>query len=76
MTYRVKRIILKNGELVTERELRPEENLFGGLQPVAGDRLKVTCRGREFEAIVVVGRFPDRPDPDEKTIYPIRVQEA
>lgn len=76
MTYWVKRILLKTGELVTERELRSDENLFKGLAPVAGDRLKVTCRGREFEAIVVVGRFPDRPDPHNETIYPIRVEEA
>lgn len=75
MTYWVKRILLKTGELVTERELRPDENLFEGPAPVAGDRLKVTCRDRDFEAIVVVGRFPDRPDPVKETIYPIRVEE-
>lgn len=76
MTYWVKRILLKTGELVTERELRADENLFEGLAPVAGERLKVRCRGREFEAIVLVGRFPDRPEPDQATIYPIRVEEA
>jgi hypothetical protein len=58
MTYWVKRILLKTGELVTERELRPDENLFEGPAPVAGDRLKVTCRGGDFEAIVVLVDFP------------------
>ena len=75
MTYWVKRIVLKTGEIVTERELRPDENLFDGQAPVAGDRLKVTCRGRTFEARVIVGRFPERPEPDERIIYPIRVEE-
>lgn len=75
MTYWVKRILLKTGELVTERELRPDENLFEGQAPVAGERLKVTYRGREFEAVVVVGRFPDRPIPTDEIIYPIRVKE-
>ena len=75
MTYWVKRILLKTGEVVTERELQPDENLFDGLAPVADDKLNVTCRGRTFEAKVIVGRFPERPEPDKGTIYPIRVEE-
>jgi len=75
MTYWVKRILLKTGELVTERELRSDQNLFDGQPPVKGDIVKVTCRGREFNAIVLVGRFPDRPNPGDGVIYPIRVQE-
>jgi len=75
MTYWVKRILLKDGELITERELRPDENLFEGRAPVAGEKLIVTCRGRTFEAKVLVGRFPDRPEPTNDTIYPIRVEE-
>ena len=76
MSYWVKRINLKTGELVTERELRPDENLFEGLAPVAGDKLTVSCRGRSFDARVVVGRFPGRPEPEAGTIYPIRVDEV
>ena len=75
MTFWVKRILLKTGEIVTERELRPDENLFEGQAPVAGAKLRVTCRGRSFDAEVVVGRFPERPEPDEGKIYPIRVKE-
>ena len=75
MSYWVKRILLKSGEIVTERELRSDENFFGGRAPVAGEKLTVTCRGRTFEARVVVGRFPERPDPEAGTVYPIRVEE-
>jgi hypothetical protein len=53
MTYWVKRIILRDGEIVTERELRHDENLFEGPAPVVGDKMTVTCRGRKFEARVV-----------------------
>jgi hypothetical protein len=75
MTYWVKRILLRTGELVTERELRPDENIFEGQAPMAGDKIRVTCRGREFEATVIVGRFPGRRDVDSDTIYPVRVEE-
>jgi len=75
MAYWVKRIVLKSGELVTERELRPDENVFEGRVPMAGDKLTVTCRGRKFRAKVLVGRFPGRPEPEAGAVYPIRVQE-
>ena len=60
MKYWIKRIMLKSGELVTERELQPTENLFSGTPPVVGDILMVQCRGREFSAKVVLGNWPDR----------------
>jgi len=50
MPYWVKRILLKSGELVTERELPPDENRFDGPAPVVGDVITVTCRGRQFPA--------------------------
>ena len=55
MTYWVKRIRLKSGEIVTERELRHDENLFAGPAPIVGDKMIVTCRGRKFEARVIWG---------------------
>jgi hypothetical protein len=76
MSYWVKRILLRTGELVTERELRPDENLFDGRAPMAGDKLIVACRGRTFEAKVLVGRFAGRPEPEANEIYPIRVEEV
>jgi hypothetical protein len=60
MAYWVKRVLLKTGEVVTERELRSDENLFQGQAPVAGDKLTVTCRGRSFEARVIWGNWPGR----------------
>ena len=76
MTYWVKRIKLKNGELITERELRHDENLFEGAAPVVGDKITVTCRGRKFEATVVWGNWLGR-DPDPKgIIIPLRVEET
>jgi hypothetical protein len=76
MAYWVKRILLKGGEIVTERELRRDENLFRGPAPAVGDTLNVNCRGRTFDARVVWGNWPGRNegrDPD--IIVPIRVEE-
>jgi len=75
MTYWVKRILLKTGELVTERELRRDENLFEGPAPVVGDKIVVTCRGREFEALVIWGNWPGR-DAQPGAIVPLRVEEV
>ena len=74
MTYWVKRIILRDDEIVTERELRHDENLFEGPAPVVGEKMTVTCRGRKFEARVVWGNWPGR-DTNEATIIPLRVEE-
>ncbi len=60
MTYWVKRIILKSGELVTERELRRDENRSNEPAPFVGDLMIVTCRGRTFNARVLAGNWPDR----------------
>ena len=46
--------------MVTERELRSDENLFQGQAPVVGDKINVTCRGRSFEARVIWGNWPGR----------------
>jgi hypothetical protein len=76
MKYWVKRIVLKSGEVITERELLPTENLFEGNPPVIGDTLSVSCRGREFRARVIWGNWPGRNDklPDSVTV-PLRVEE-
>jgi hypothetical protein len=74
MAYWVKRIILKSGELVTERELRQDENRFAGPAPLVGDKMIVTCRGRKFDAEVIWGNWPGR-EHSEETIVPLRVIE-
>jgi hypothetical protein len=62
MTFWVKRIILKTGELVTERELSRDENFFDKPAPHIGDKIIVSCRGRTFEA-------------ERSIVVPIRVEE-
>jgi hypothetical protein len=76
MTYWVKRILLKTGELITERELRPDENKFEGPAPVVDDIMTVVCRGRTFRARVVAGNYPGREATHPPgTIIPLRVVE-
>jgi hypothetical protein len=76
MAYWVKRILLKTGEVVTERELRTDQNLFQGYAPVVGDTIKVACRGRSFDARVVWGNWPGRNQGRPlDVVVPLRVEE-
>lgn len=75
MAYWVKRIVLKDGEVVTEGELREDENRFAGTAPVVGDLIEVRCRGRRFMAKVIWGNWPGRVHPDDLVI-PLRVAEV
>src|SRR5690242_6981070 len=75
MAYWIKRIALKSGELVTERELREDENRFEGPAPVVGDIAEVECRGRKFQAEVIWGNWPGRIHAAE-AIIPLRVAEV
>jgi hypothetical protein len=70
----VKRIRLKSGEIVTERELGPDENYFTAAAPVVGDVINVRCRGRDFDAKVVWGHWPGRTYA-VGTVVPLRVEE-
>jgi hypothetical protein len=74
MPFWVKRILLKSGEIVTERELRPDENFSPGEVPMIGDEILVTCRGRAFKARVVWGNF-GRKDIPPDLVVPLRVEE-
>jgi hypothetical protein len=74
MPYWVKRIMLKSGELVTERELRPDENFSDGEPPVVGDEITISCRGRSFRAKVVWGNWPKTMRYPNKVV-PLRVEE-
>jgi hypothetical protein len=76
MAYWVKRVLLKTGEVVTERELPSDENLFQGQSPVVGDKITVTCRGGSFEARVIWGNWQGRNEgrgPD--VVVSLRVEE-
>jgi hypothetical protein len=73
MAYWVKRVLLKTGEVVTERS---DENLFQGQAPVAGDKLTVICRGRSFEARVIWGNWQGRNEGRApNVVVPLRVEE-
>ena len=50
MPYWVKRIMLKTGELVTEKELSRDENFSTGPAPFVGDELVFTVRGRTLRS--------------------------
>ncbi|EIG59459.1 hypothetical protein Bra1253DRAFT_04198 [Bradyrhizobium sp. WSM1253] len=74
MPYWVKRILLKSGDLVTEKELGRDENYFQGPAPIVGDVINVRCHGRNFDAKVVWGNWPGRNHAAE-TVVPLRVEE-
>jgi hypothetical protein len=74
MAYWVKRIQLKSGEVITERQLKPNENRFSDPSPAVGDVITVAYNGRSFPAKVIWGNWPDR-EHDPSTVVPIRVEE-
>lgn len=75
MAYLVKRIALIDGEVVTEAELREDENRFDGPAPVVGDTIEVQCRGRKFMAEVMWGNWPNRVHSSD-TVVSLRVAEV
>lgn len=75
MGYWIKRIALQSGEVVTEQELREDENRFEGKAPVLGELVEVECRGRKFQAKVIWGSWPDRPHAED-AVVPLRVAEV
>jgi hypothetical protein len=74
LAYWVKRILLKSGELVTEHELRRDENYHQGVPPVVGDVIGVRCRGRHFKAKVIWGNWLGRDGPTDMPVL-LRVEE-
>ncbi len=74
MPYWVKRILLKSGELVTEKDLGRDENYSSDAAPVVGDVKNVRCRGRQFDAKVVWGNWPGRTYA-AGTVVPLRAEE-
>ena len=76
MSYWVKRIILKSGEIVTEKELPPDQNRFYGKPPVVGDEIFVRCRGRSFKAEVIWGSWHKTYETyNPNIVVPLRVKE-
>ena len=75
MAYWVKRILLKSGKIVTERELRPDENASEGPAPAVGEKLTVTCRGRAFETRVIFGEVGREEHLHLTSLFHLRVEE-
>lgn len=75
MKYWISRIALKTGEVVTDKELREDQNRFDGPAPATGDVIEVECRGRKFMAEVVRGIPPNRVY-SEGTVVRFRVSEV
>jgi hypothetical protein len=74
MAYWIGRIALKSGEVVTEHELREDQNRFDGPPPVVDDLIEVECRGRRFIAKVVSGNWPGRTYSEHEVVR-LRVSE-
>jgi hypothetical protein len=70
----IKRIMLKSGELVSEKELGTDENRFEGPHLLFGDIVAVACRGRTIRARVVAWRGRQVVVPTG-VIVPLRVEE-
>jgi hypothetical protein len=78
MTYWVKRIVVKSGEIVTERELRADENLFEDPAPVVGETDGQLSRP-SIRGTSCLGNWSGENEKNEKTdpdaIVPLRVEE-
>ena len=75
MASRVKRIALKDGEVVSEAELRKDENRFDGPATAVDDLIEVRCRGRAFVTTFIGESWPARDHP-AGMIIPLRVAEV
>ena len=76
MTYLVKRIVLKDGKLLTERDLDSRAYTFEGPPPVVGDVVEFPHDGRPLSAKVIWGNWPGQSEQRHPLeIVPIRVEE-
>jgi len=75
MTYRIERIIFKDGTLLTERDLAVGENIFEGEVPVVGDIVSFNWRGLQLRTEIIWGHWAGRgPFPPER-VASLRAQE-
>jgi hypothetical protein len=75
MPYRIKRIILKSGELVTERTLPNGGILVDAEAPVVGDVVETVVHGQSTMAEIVWGNWADRRQRNPDVIVPLRAKE-
>ena len=76
MTYRIKRILFKDGTLLTERNLTEEETVFASEAPAVGDIVSFTLRGRQLRVEVIWGNWTGREPPPPDFVVPLRVKEV
>ena len=75
MTYRIERIIFKDGTLLTERDLAVGENIFEGEVPVVGDIVSFNWRGLQLRTEIIWGHWAGSgPFPPER-VARLRAQE-
>ncbi|MBW6421974.1 hypothetical protein KX729_11015 [Rhizobium sp. XQZ8] len=75
MRYQIQRLILKNGNLLKEKDLESEcPVLEADIAPVVGDTMEVTAFGRHFPVEVVWGNWPGR-EHDPAFVIRLRVKE-
>lgn len=75
MKYWVSRMMLKDGKILTEKDMPQDANVFEGEVPKIGDVLEVSFAGRSIRARV--GHYSQRFDnaPIMGSMYHVRVEE-
>ncbi len=75
MPYRIKRILLKTGEIVTERTLPGGGILVDGDAPVVGDVVETTVLGQPMKVEIIWGHWAERRQTNPDVIVPLRAKE-
>jgi len=75
MPYRIKRILLKTGEIVTERTLPNGGILVDGEAPVVGDVVETIVRGQPMKVEIIWGHWADRRSRNPYVVVPLRAKE-
>ncbi|MER8566442.1 hypothetical protein NKH85_14775 [Mesorhizobium sp. M0924] len=76
MPYRIKRILLKTGEILTERTLLGGGILVDEEAPVVGDIVETTVRGQPMKVEIIWGHWADRRSSNPDMIVPLRAKEV
>jgi hypothetical protein len=75
MPYIVQRIILKSGELITEKALPNGGTLVNANSPVVGDVLEISVNGKTMMVEIIWGRWAEHTDIDPKHVFRLRARE-
>lgn len=75
MPYRIKRILLKSGEILTERALPDGGTVIQGPAPVVGDVVETAVRGHTMKVEIIWGHWAERRSLDPDVVVPLRAKE-